>query len=179
MHPHSFRPACRAGIALGSNLGDRLGHLRRAAEELRQLHADESPVLASRIYQTEPRFCPPDSPPFLNAVVEIAWTGTPEDLHGATLAIESRLGRLPSTTRNMPRVIDVDILYVGDHIVRTESLEIPHPRITERRFVLQPLADIRLDLVLPGQHAGIASHLAALDSDESDPKPYPTPLLAG
>ncbi len=155
----------RAGIALGSNLGDRLLNLREALLRLRSLHAgDEAPRVAA-VYQTEPRFCPPGSPDFLNTVVEIGFAEDPLDLLAATQQIERDLGRVPSPLRNAPRVIDVDILYLGDLRFANESLVLPHPRIGERRFVLQPLADIRPDLRIDGRTVDEA--LLALVDDES------------
>ena len=156
----------RTGIALGSNLGDRIHHLRLAVRALKDLHTPGEPFLSSPVYQTQPRFCPPGSPEFLNAVVEMAWSGTPEDLHRETLAIESALGRAPSGPRNAARVIDIDLLYMGDLTVHTATLELPHPRIAQRRFVLDPLSDIRPDLALPGSGRTVSRLLAEFVSDE-------------
>ncbi len=158
--------AQRTGIALGSNLGDRIRHLRLAVQALRALHTPGEPFLASPIYQTEPLLCPPGSPPFLNAVIELAWSGTPADLHRETQAVESSLGRTRGELRNAPRVIDIDLLYVGGHVLKTTHLELPHPRIGERRFVLEPLAAIRPDLVLPGSSLPLAEQLRFFVSDE-------------
>lgn len=176
-HPPLKSESVRTGIALGSNLGDRVAHLRRAVDELRAIHTQGRPFLISPVYQTEPRFCPPDSPPFLNAVVEIAWTGTAEDLLRHTLRIESALGRRHGGPRNAPREIDIDILYLGDQLVRTPSLELPHPRLLERRFVLHPLSDIRPDLILPGRPHPIAEELRLLVTDEPSPAVLPEPLI--
>lgn len=157
----------RAGIALGSNLGDRLGHLRAAIARLQEIATPGEPFLTAPIYQTEPRLCPPDSPDFLNTVVEIDFAGSPLDLLKHTRSIEQQLGRIPAAERNAPRVIDLDILYVGSETSAGDLLELPHPRIHERRFVLQPLADIRPDLILPGQAQTIAALLAHLPCDEA------------
>lgn len=156
----------RTGIALGSNLGNRLHHLQAARDLLKKLASDGSKLLQSPIYQTAPVSCPDDSPDFYNTVIEIDYSGTPYELLDATQAIEFHLGRLPGNERNAPRVVDVDILYLGEATESEGLLELPHPRLTSRRFVLQPLADIRPDLVLPGDTATIAEHLAHLDSDE-------------
>ena len=118
------------------------------------------------VYQTEPVGCPPDSPDFYNTVIEIGYAGSPHDLLDATQAIEFHLGRTAQPTRNVPREIDVDILYFGEEQIDGEILDLPHPRLTSRRFVLQPLADIRPDLILPGDQVSIAEHLRHLDSDE-------------
>ena len=157
----------RAGIALGSNLGDRLSNLREAFALLRGIATPGGSVLAAPVYQTEPRLCPPDSPDFLNTVVEIRFEGTPLELLEKTRAIEQKLGRAPAAERNAPRVIDLDLLYFGDETNTSDLLELPHPRIGERRFVLQPLADIRPELVLPGQVRTIAELLDLLPPDET------------
>ncbi len=153
------------GIALGSNLDNRLKHLQDARDLLRKLAEPES-FLQAPVYQTEPVACPPDSPDFYNTVIEFEYAGTAYDLLDATQAIEFRLGRVAVSERNAPRVIDVDILYFGDERIEGDILDLPHPRLTSRRFVLQPLADIRPDLVLPGDAATIAEHLRHLDSAE-------------
>lgn len=157
----------RAGIALGSNLGDRLARLREAVSRLRAIAAPGEPVLEAPVYQTEPRFCPPDSPDFLNTVVEIGFHGGARELLEKTRAIEKELGRVRGGGRNAPRTIDIDLLYLGDERRDEADLELPHPRLAERRFVLQPLADIRPDLVLPGRALTVAELLERLDSDEA------------
>ncbi len=156
----------RAGIALGSNLGDRLANLRAACACLREIANAGEPIITAPVYQTEPLLCPPGSPEFLNTVIEIDFTGTAMELLGTTRAIEQKLGRAPSAERNAPRVIDIDLLYLGDETIGNDSLTLPHPRIGERRFVLQPLADIRPELILPGQTHDIADLLKNLRSDE-------------
>lgn len=160
------RTARRAGIALGSNLGDRLANLLAAAEALHAFHTPGEPFLTARIYQTEPRFCPPGSPRFLNTVIEMAFTGDAMELLARTRDIERRLGREPSTERNAPRPIDIDLLYLGEETVDDPSLILPHPRIGERRFVLEPLFDIRPELMLPGWRASIQETLDSLNTDE-------------
>lgn len=141
----------RVGIALGSNLGDRAAHLDAAIEALRSISTPGEPVWVAPVYETEPCCCPPGSPPFLNTVVEIEHTGDASDFLDTLLAIESSLGRVRGALRNAPRVIDMDMLYMGGEILTTDKLTLPHPGIAGRLFVLQPLADIRPDLVLPGQ----------------------------
>ncbi len=140
----------RAGIAFGSNLGDRLATLRRARACLLASALLAPPVIASRVYLTSPVDCPPGSEPFLNAVIEAELTGTPAALLRDLRACEEGLGRPARVKRNAPRVIDLDLLYAGDFRVETEDLVLPHPRIAERRFVLAPLAEIRPGLILPG-----------------------------
>lgn len=157
----------RAGIALGSNLGDRLANIRAAIGFLREIATPGQPFLCAPVYQTEPRFCPPDSPDFHNTVIEMDFAGSASGLLRQTQAAELKLGRVRGLERNAPRTIDIDLLYLGDGQLNDAALELPHPRIGERRFVLQPLADIRPDLVLPGRDRTIAEMLAALESDEA------------
>jgi len=152
----------RVGIALGSNLGDRHAHLRAAIAGLRELAAPGEPVLTAAIYQTAPRNCPPGSPEFLNSVIEIGFTGGPRELLAHTRALEHALGRGSAAERNAPRVIDIDLLYFGDVQMADATLTLPHPCLGQRRFVLQPLADIRPLLVLPGQSLSVAELLARL-----------------
>ena len=156
----------RVGIALGSNLGDRLENLRKACDRLRDIAIPGEEFLQAPGYQTEPLLCPPGSPFFYNSVVEIAFEGDVFKLLEITQSIEKSLGRTGGFERNAPRIIDVDLLYFGDAIIDTETLVLPHPRIGERRFVLQPLADIRPDLVLPWQQTSVAELLEHLVSDE-------------
>lgn len=156
----------RVGIALGSNLGDRAAHLQAAMGALHGISLPGKAYLTAPIYQTEPRFCPPGSPQFLNTVVEIEFSGTALDLLEKTQAMEIQLGRVRGSERNAPRVIDIDLLYFGDETLDSPHLELPHPKIGERRFVLQPLADIRPEMILPGHGRSIAELLRDLDSDE-------------
>lgn len=156
----------RVGIALGSNLGDRLAHLQAARTRLREIATPGKPFLQAPIYQTEPLLCPPESPFFYNSVVEIDWEGSPFELLELTQTLEKCLGRTGAPERNAPRVIDVDLLYFGDQTIDTEALVLPHPRLGERRFVLQPLAVIRPGLILPGHALSIAMLLENLASDE-------------
>ena len=152
----------RAGIALGSNLGDRLANLEAARDCLREIATLGEPFLQASNYQTEPLHCPPGSPLFYNSVVEIAFAGDAFQLLELAQAIEKKLGRIGTPERNSPRIIDVDLLYFGDQIIDTEALVLPHPRISERRFVLQPLAEIRPELILPGQTRSSAELLAEM-----------------
>ena len=143
----------RYGIALGSNVGDRLAHLRAAMEQL-------APILVSPVYETEPVDCAPDTPMYLNAVVEIESELEPEILLQRLQQIEQSEGRPASHGVNEPRTLDLDLLYAADLVINTPTLTLPHPRMTQRRFVLQPLADIRPDLVLPGCRRTVAELLA-------------------
>jgi len=125
-------------IALGSNLGDRALFLRRAIFELRQvMHV----VRVSSFIETDPVDAPP--PKYLNAVVAGYTDLSPAALLEALHAIESRLGRRRST-RNAPRVIDLDLILHSAHRIRTRSLTVPHPRYREREFVLAPMRELNL-----------------------------------
>ena len=157
----------RAGIALGSNLGDRKANLIEAIRLLGEIALKNEVFLEAPVYQTEPLHCPPDSPDFLNTVVEFGFNGTAAELLADTRAIEKSMGRTTNPQRNAPRVIDVDILYLGDEQCNSPDLILPHPRLHERRFVLQPLADIRPELVLPGHSKCISKLLDELKSDEA------------
>jgi len=158
----------RVGIALGTNLGNRLSNLKQARDMLRALVDPESHYLQAPIYQSEPVDCTDNSPDFYNTVVELDYTGRPYELLAKTQGIEFHLGRESVYERNSPRVIDIDILYFGDEVMQEEILSIPHPRLTDRLFVLHPLTDIRPNLILPGDEATIAEHLKHIDTAEPE-----------
>ena len=152
----------RAGIALGSNLGDRLAHLRRARALVLGLPGVTPPTADSRVYETEPVQSGPEAGAYLNAVVEIEYEGQPITLLDGLQRIEAEFGRPSKRPRNAPRTIDLDILYAGNLVLSNEEVVIPHPRLHLRRFVLTPLADIRPGLILPGQQQPVAALLAGL-----------------
>jgi 2-amino-4-hydroxy-6-hydroxymethyldihydropteridine diphosphokinase len=132
-------------LALGSNLGDRRANLERARDLL--LSADLEVTRASSIYETEPRDVP-DQPWFLNQVLEARTTLFPRQLLRLAQKIEREMGRKRIVAKG-PRVIDIDILFYAGSILKTETLEIPHPRIAQRRFVLEPIAELAPDLRHP------------------------------
>ena len=150
------------GIALGSNLGDRLTSLRAGRDFLLSLHEGSSPAAVSRIYETSPVGCPPGSPAFLNAVVEIETPRQPHDLLIVLQDFEQQLGRPRAHGKNSPRVLDLDILYCDDLVISAGAVTVPHPRLHMRRFVLQPLADIRPHLIPPGQTRTVGDLLSSL-----------------
>ncbi len=160
--------ATRVGIALGTNLGNRLTLLRDARTLLRNLTDKDSHYLQAPIYQSVPVDCTEGTPDFFNTVIEIEYIGKPHDLLAKTQGIEIKLGReaVQARNRNAPRVIDIDILYFGNEIIRDDDLIIPHPRLTYRRFVLKPLNDIRPNLILPGDDVTISEHFQHLESEE-------------
>ncbi|PYK30640.1 MAG: 2-amino-4-hydroxy-6-hydroxymethyldihydropteridine diphosphokinase [Verrucomicrobia bacterium] len=151
----------KVGIVLGSNLGDRLANLRAARNSIVDLAANKN-VLASRVYESEAVNCEPGAEKFLNAVIQIEYDGDPTELLEKLIQIEEALGRDRDHARNVSRKIDTDILYAGDLVIQNERLQLPHPRMHQRSFVLQPLADIRPDLVLPNQTKPVADLLAQI-----------------
>lgn len=152
----------RAGIALGSNVGDRLQNLRAARQAISELRNFRAPLLASAVYNTEPVGCDPGCEDFLNAALEIGYGGEARELLQELRAIEARLGRPVAHRRNAPRTVDLDLLYFGDDVISTDELQLPHPRMCERRFVLQPLADVRPELMLPPDGVTVSALLAQL-----------------
>jgi len=153
----------RVGVALGSNLGDRLANLRAARKAMVDLPGIRPPILFSSIYETEPVDCEPDANQFFNAVLEFDYEGDPQSLLRNLKAIESSLGRSGDHARNVSRSIDVDLLYAADLQIDDERLHLPHPRMHSRRFVLAPLVEIRPDLILPNQTKTVGQLLANLD----------------
>jgi 2-amino-4-hydroxy-6-hydroxymethyldihydropteridine diphosphokinase len=153
----------RTGVALGSNLGDRLATLRATRKAIVDLAGVKPPILSSAIYETEPVGCEPGAGKFFNAVLEFDYEGDPVNLLKKLTEIERALGRPRDRARNVSRQIDVDVLYVGEMKIDTTQLQLPHPRMHSRRFVLQPLADIRPDLILPRQAKTVREVLAQLD----------------
>jgi 2-amino-4-hydroxy-6-hydroxymethyldihydropteridine diphosphokinase len=150
-------------LGIGSNLGDRESNLRNAVEKAEEFAGKI--VKVSSVYETEPwGFSSVDQ--FLNMVVEIKTSLRPSGLLGRLLMIESLMGRLREGKQYSSRIIDIDILFYGHHAIRTKTLEIPHPRLHERKFVLVPLAEIAPDLVHPGLKKDIA-HLLSECSDKS------------
>jgi 2-amino-4-hydroxy-6-hydroxymethyldihydropteridine diphosphokinase len=160
----------RVAIALGSNLDDRLLNLRSARERLFALHEDRGPFLCSRIYETEPVDCPPGSPAFLNAAIELACTRPPLDLLAELQRIEQLLGRPREHGFHAPRTVDLDILYYDNLAFDLPELTLPHPRLAERAFVLAPLADVAPQKIVPGFRKPIAALLEKLPAD-ARPKP--------
>jgi len=136
----------RAWVALGSNLGDRWASLARAARALRA--APGVAVLrASSVWDTEP--VGPPQPRYLNAVLELETTRPPASLHRLLQEVERAAGRRREV-RWGARTLDLDLLLCGDVAVRTPALTVPHPELARRRFVLQPLAELCPERVVPG-----------------------------
>jgi 2-amino-4-hydroxy-6-hydroxymethyldihydropteridine diphosphokinase len=146
----------RIYLALGSNLGDRLENLAQARQ---QLAASGVCILReSSIYETAPRDVP-DQPMFLNQVIEAETALFPRQLLSCVQKIERALGRKRIVAKG-PRTIDIDILLFGEAVVSADDLEIPHPRMMERRFVLEPLAELAADLRHPVTKVSVREMLA-------------------
>ena len=152
----------RIGVALGSNLGDRMANLCAARNAIVDLANVKPPVLSSPIYETEPVDCEPGAGKFLNAVLEIEYDGNPSELLEQLVRVEESLGRKRDHAKNASRKIDIDLLYAGDLSVENERLQLPHPRMHLRKFVLRPLADIRPDLLLSDQRITAGGLLAQI-----------------
>ena len=150
------------GLALGSNIGDRLHNLSEAKRRINATKdiriLDQSPV-----YETEPVETPDGHDKwFLNAFLAASSVIKPEDLLHLLKNIELTMGRNPDAEINAPRIIDIDIIYAGGEVIHKDSCRIPHPRWALRRFVVKPMADIRPSLVLPGETDTVENILSAL-----------------
>ena len=141
----------RAYLGLGSNEGDRLGALRRARDALGR--AGVRVVASSSVFETAPQGEVLDQPDFLNACLAVDWDGGPEDLLDRCKAVERELGREGGGLRHGPRPIDVDVLLIGDLQLESDRLTLPHPGVTSRRFVLEPLLELDPALALPDESA--------------------------
>ncbi len=139
----------RGHVGLGSNEGDRLAALRAARDAL-----DRPPTIAvaaaSSVYETAPQGEVLDQRDFLNAVLAIDTDLGPEELLDLLKQVERDLGRVPGGVRHGPRPIDVDLLLLGGLERSTEWLVLPHPGVTSRRFVLEPLLEVEPELTLAG-----------------------------
>ncbi len=161
----------RAYLGLGSNLGERLENLRRAVSLLADRGART--MRSSRVYETAP-VGGPQQPDYLNAVVEVETELAARALLDAALAVEEAMGRVRDE-RWGPRLIDVDVLTYGDRDIEEPGLNVPHPRMHERGFVLIPLLELDADPKLPGgrQVATLRLGPQAL----GDVRPYAPPLV--
>jgi 2-amino-4-hydroxy-6-hydroxymethyldihydropteridine diphosphokinase len=148
------RGAAHAFLALGSNLGERLDHLQRAVDLLDD-DARTRVDAVSSVYETEP-VGGPEQGPYLNLAVRVATRRSPSSLLRLAHRVEAVLGRVREE-RWGPRTIDVDVLLYGERIVRTRRLEVPHPRLAERAFVLVPLIEVAPGLRLPGGTSAAAA----------------------
>jgi len=151
-------------LALGTNLGDRSANLHAA---LAALSSDVKVIAESKVYETPP-WGVENQPAFLNMAVKCETTLEPESLLKRIKQLEVRLGR-EQTFHWGPRLIDLDILFYDDLILKTESLTIPHPHLHERAFVLVPLAEIAPDFIHPVLKKTIKELLMSVDVDNIHP----------
>lgn len=154
-----------AYIALGSNLGDRELNLLRAVAEIGRL-PDSRVTALSPFYETSPVGVR-DQPLFINAVLRLGTGLAPHDLLNRLQRIEDDVFGRTRTVRWGPRTMDLDLLLYGSAVMEDEVLTVPHPRLAERHFVLQPLCDIAPDLVHPVLGRTMADLLASLANDEA------------
>lgn len=131
-------------LSLGSNVGDRVANLRAAIEKLREMGTVET---VSAFYETEPVETGPQ-PWFLNCAIKMETEKMPRQLISAVLALEQSMGR-QRRQEKAPRTIDIDVLLFGNSVIELPALTVPHPRFHERRFVLEPLAEIAPDVRHP------------------------------
>jgi 2-amino-4-hydroxy-6-hydroxymethyldihydropteridine diphosphokinase len=151
----------RAYLGVGSNLGDREATIRKAVELLGAADGVEV-VSVSTLRETEP-WGPVDQPPFLNGAIEVETDLEPQGLLAVALGVERALGRVREGERWGPRTIDLDVLLYGDLVVDEPGLTLPHPRLHERRFALEPLAELSPHACVPGR-GRVGELLTALEA---------------
>jgi 2-amino-4-hydroxy-6-hydroxymethyldihydropteridine diphosphokinase len=154
----------RGFLGLGSNVGDSRANLEAAVAELPRHGV--TVLRSSAVYETEPVGLVLDQPDFLNACVEVETALDPEALLDACKAVERAVGRAAGGPRHGPRVIDVDLLLLGDLEYASARLTLPHAEVSSRRFVLQPLLELSPELMLPDGRP-LADALAALGDAQS------------
>ena len=147
----------RVAVALGSNLGDRRGHLDFAVSRLRTALAN---VNVSSYYDTEPVGVPGPQPVFLNAATVGDTTASAQEILAVLMAIERERGR-ERPFQNAARTLDLDLILLGTQVLNEEGLTIPHPRFRERLFVLEPLAEIAPEMADPVTGLTIAELLTS------------------
>jgi len=150
----------RAYVGLGANLGDREATMRAALERLARVDGVRV-VAVSGFRETDPVGLL-DQPRFLNAAATVETTLAPRELLDALLTVERSLGRTRDGARYGPRTIDLDLLLYGDAVVEEPGLTVPHPRLHERHFALEPLHELDPELVVPGR-GPVADLLSKLD----------------
>ncbi|OEG00320.1 2-amino-4-hydroxy-6-hydroxymethyldihydropteridine diphosphokinase [Vulcanibacillus modesticaldus] len=153
-------------LGLGSNIGDRYQNMKEAILTLNG-HKSIELIKESSIYETEP-FGLKEQPDFLNMVIEINTILSPEELLEYIHEIEHKLGRKREVHWG-PRTIDIDILLYGDKIIRSQNLQVPHPYLSQRLFVLVPLSEIYKGGI-PGEELSIEQLIKRLDSSENEVK---------
>jgi 2-amino-4-hydroxy-6-hydroxymethyldihydropteridine diphosphokinase len=148
-------------LALGTNVGERRENLEAT---LLQLPPNVAPTVVSRLYETAPAYVL-DQPRFLNIAVKAQTTLSPADLLVYLKQLEEHIGR-QTTVRYGPREIDIDIIFYDELVIELPNLQIPHPRLAERGFVLRPLADIGAELTHPTLKRTVAELTANLPADD-------------
>ncbi len=150
-------------LSLGSNQGDRAHNLEEAARRIGAIPGARV-VARALVYETEPVDVAPQHAQlqFLNTVIVIETEFDPHELLQRLQAIEKAMGRKRGADRNLPRPIDIDIIYAGEFTCSDHDLKIPHPAWASRRFVVQPLCDVRPDARVPGQTRTVREVLSAL-----------------
>ncbi len=155
------------GFSLGSNLYNRKRLLMQAKNLLlsapRTRYVDQSPIYETTPVDVKPEY---QSMAYLNSVVIVESELPMESWLSYIGKIEKNLGRERTEDRNAPRTIDIDIIYAGEQIIDGGGLEVPHPRWAERRFVVQPLNDVRPDMILPEMNKPVSVILSSLPNDE-------------
>ena len=152
-------------LGLGSNMGDRYQNLKKGIHQLND-HPHIWVTDQSHVYQS-PAMYQTDQDDFYNMVVEIDTNLIPVDLLTEIKKIEIKAGRIIKSKKNMPRILDIDILAIGDLQIQSELLEIPHPGISERKFVLKPWSDIAPEFTLPDSSQTV-SDLLEITTDYSE-----------
>lgn len=155
------------GLSLGSNISSRLDNLKEAKRRILALPGSRL-IAQSPIYETEPVGVKPEYQhlDFLNAILILEGPCSAHECFNHFRQIEDEMGRHRGLDRFAPRAIDIDMIYVDNLEIESGGLVIPHPHWKERRFVLQPLADVRPDLLLPGSNESVKDVLAALPEGE-------------
>ncbi len=154
------------GFSLGSNMGDVVAHMRAAKERVLS-YPEVTWIAQSPLYETDPVGVAPEYADlvFLNSVLVVESPDPAEVWLDRLHEIEHAMGRRRTDDRNAPRPMDIDILYVGEACIDSGGLVVPHPRWAQRRFVVQPLADVRPDLILPGAGQTVQAILAGLSGE--------------
>ena len=163
------------GLSFGSNQGGRISNLTRSKEQLDVIDGIDV-VDQSSLYETEPVGVKPEYQhlKFMNAVLVLSITIPVRELHRHCLEVEREIGRVRGDDRYAPRPLDIDILYAGSEVSDEPGLTLPHPQCRKRRFVLEPLAEVRPELVLPTTDVTVIELVGKLSGDEVVEK-LPTP----